>query len=446
MRDILLVAFFFMAIYYSFKKPYLGVSAWIWIALTAPTKWAFGFSTSLRMNFTIVIVTFISYLFAFKDKKLSIGSIGFFIILFLIQCLISTLAQDTINSENVTQDYIEHVKTALLFIFTALILRTKHQIITFVWCIVLSISSYAGMEAVKFLLSGGGHQIVGRAGIIIDRNDLAVAINMSLPLVFFLISVTENKLVKKGLWFLAILNIVAVIGTYSRGGFIGLSIIAIAAWLKSDKKLIWALLAFTLLPLLYHQTPEEWRERQSTVSTAATEDSSFIGRLWAWKISALIALDDPLTGAGYKAVTDPMLWRYYAPYTPGFGPIETPEIPVNLAPKAAHNIYMQVLGDHGFVGLLLFLIILAKCFLANRANQRKARIHQLPWLENFCSALNVSIVGYCITGMNVSLAYFDLIYAVIGLVVVCNFILREISKQNTNNPSYVNTRQIAGSV
>lgn len=431
MRDILLVAFFFMAIYYSFKKPYIGVSAWIWIALTAPTKWAFGFSTSLRMNFTIVLVTLMSYLIVFKDKKFTIGSIGFFIILFLLQCFISTSAQNTINSEDVTADYIEHVKTALLFIFTALILRTKHQLITFIWCIVLSISSYAGMEAMKFILSGGGHEIVGRAGIIADRNDLAVAINMCLPLIFFLIYVTKHSLLKKGLWLLAILNIVAVVGTYSRGGFIGLSIIAIAAWLKSDKKIIWAVLAFTCLPFLYSQAPEEWRDRQSTVSTAATEDSSFIGRLWAWKISTLIAFDDPLTGGGYKAVTDPILWNYYAPFTPVFGPIETPVIDAGQSPKAAHNIYFQVLGDHGFIGLIIFIIILTKCYSTNRKNQARANRMGLLWLENFCSALNVSIIGYCITGMNVSLAYFDLIYAVFGLVVVCNIIL---NKEQESSP------------
>ncbi len=59
MRDILVVAFFFFVIYHSFKRPYVGVCAWVWIALTAPTAWAFGFSTSLRMNLTIVLVTFL---------------------------------------------------------------------------------------------------------------------------------------------------------------------------------------------------------------------------------------------------------------------------------------------------------------------------------------------------------------------------------------------------
>ncbi len=419
-----------MAIYYSFKKPYIGVSAWIWISLTAPTKWAFGFSTSLRMNFTIVLVTLLSYIFSFKDKRFSIGSIGVFVILFLMQCLLSTIFQDTYSFDKVRDNYIEHLKTALLFIFTVLILRTKTQIITFVWCIILSISSYAGMEALKFLMSGGSHAIEGRAGIIADRNDLVVAINMALPLIFFLISVTENKLLKKGLWILAMLNIVAVVGSYSRAGFIGLIIISIAAWLKSDKKILIALLAFTLVPFLYSQTPEEWRERQSTVSTAATQDLSFIGRLWAWKISVLIAIEDPLTGGGYNAVLDPTIWNFYAPITSTFGPIETPPIPQYQGPKAAHNIYMQVLGDQGFSGMVLFVIILLKAFLTNRKNEKLARLYKIPWLEKFCSALNVSIIGYCITGMNVSLAYFDLIYAVVGIVVVCSFILEEHESAN----------------
>lgn len=434
MRDILLVAFFFITIYYTFKKPYIGVAAWIWIALFAPTQWAFGFSTSLRMNFTIVLVTFLSYLFVFKDKRFSIGSIGVFIILFVLQAGISTLFQDTLNPDVVFKEYIEHIKTALLFVFITLIIKNKIQLITFVWAMVLAISCYAAMEATKFILSGGGHQIVGRAGVIIDRNDFAVAINMCIPLIFFLIYVTKHPMVKKFLWVIALLNIVAVIGTYSRGGFIGLIIIAFAAWLKSNRKIIWLLLATLCLPILYQKTPEEWRERQATVKTAATEDESFIGRLWAWKISVLIAMEDPLTGGGYRAVTDPMLWRYHAPFTPNLGPVTTPVIPQDLEPKAAHNIYMQVLGDHGFLGLFLFLIILAKCFFTNWFNINKAKKLNLDWLQNFCGALNVSIIGYGVTGLNVSLAYFDLIYAVFGMVVVSSLIIKlETNKKQSNN-------------
>ncbi len=244
---------------------------------------------------------------------------------------------------------------------------------------------------------------------------------MTIPLIFFLISVTEHKWLKRGLWLLAMLNVVAVVGTYSSGGFIGLCIIAGAAWLRSQhKNWCWHWQRLLLIPTLYMNTPDEWRERQSTVSTAATEDGSFIGRLWAWKISTLIALDDPMTGGGYRAVTDPSLWHYYGGFTPSFGPIATPPIPDDLAPKAAHNIYFQVLGDHGFPGLILFLLILANSYLNNFRNYLYGVRHNIPWMANLSSALNVSFLGYGITGLNVSLAYFDLAYALLGLVVVVN--------------------------
>lgn len=418
MRDILVVCLFLFVLYHAFKRPYVGVCTWIWVAMMAPTKWAFGFSTSLRLNFTIVLVTFAAYLYAYKNKHLNLGTVGALMLLFLLQAALSTATQNTLDSGEVFVYFTDHIKVALLFFAVALILRTKVELITFIWFILFAVSAYAAMEGLKFILSAGGHEVVGRAGVILDRNDFAVAINMGIPLTFFLISVTTNKWLRLGLWAIAILNIVAVVGTYSRGGFIGLCLIALAAWMRSRHRLALALAALLILPSLYMAAPEDWRERQSTVSTAATEDGSFIGRLAAWKISTLIALDHPFTGGGYRAVTDPALWHYYRGFTPHFGPIVTPPIPPDMEPKAAHNVYFQVLGDHGFPGLILFLLILGASYLSVRRSYRYAVKHNIEWMANLCSAITVAFVGYCITGANVSLAYFDLAYALMGMVVV----------------------------
>lgn len=420
MRDILIVILFFFVLYHAFKRPYVGVCAWIWVAMMAPTNWAFGFSNSLRLNFTIVLVTFTAYIYAYKNKHMNLGAVGTLMFMFLLQAGISTATQNTLDSAKVFVYFTDHIKVALLFFAVALILRTKIELITFIWCIVFAVSAYAGMEGLKFILSGGGHEVIGRAGVIIDRNDFAVAINMAIPLTFFLISVTTNKWVRLGLWIIVVLNIVAVVGTYSRGGFIGLCLIAIAAWMRSRQRLALAVLAIFLLPSLYLAAPQDWRERQSTVSTAATDDGSFIGRLGAWKISTLIALEHPMTGGGYRAVTDPSLWHYYRGFTPHFGPIETPPIPPEMLPKAAHNIYFQVLGDHGFIGLGLFLLILLVSYQSVRSSYRYSIKHNIQWMANLCSAMTVSFVGYCITGANVSLAYFDLAYALMGMVIVVN--------------------------
>jgi O-antigen ligase len=132
----------------------------------------------------------------------------------------------------------------------------------------------------------------------------------------------------------------------------------------------------------------------------------------------LIALDNPATGGGFQAVTDPLLWRSYAPETPNFTMIETPPIPIDEPPKAAHNIYMQVLGDHGFVGLFIFLTILLLTLMANKANRKLAAKNNIVWCVKLSDAITLTLVGYCITGANVSLAYFDLFYAIVGIVAV----------------------------
>src|SRR6056297_3150824 len=156
MRDLLLVGFLFVAIFYSFKRPYLGVAAWVWIALTAPTNWAFGFSQSFRLNFTIVIVTALSYLFLVKNKSFRPGKIGFWVLAFGFWTLLSTAFTLKADAAWVWGYWAQFMKIIALFLFIVLVLRSKLHIDTFIWAIVLSVSSYAAMEGVKFILSAGG--------------------------------------------------------------------------------------------------------------------------------------------------------------------------------------------------------------------------------------------------------------------------------------------------
>ncbi|MEQ8264476.1 putative O-glycosylation ligase, exosortase A system-associated [Pseudohaliea sp.] len=418
MRDLLIVGFLLYACFFALRRPYLGVAGWIWIALAAPTEWVFGFSQNFRPNLTIVLVTAVAFLFSRGGPGVRFNGLFGLVLFFCGWTLLSTIGHESFDGLWVWDAWVRFVKIVLLFIFVVLTVRTRLQVDTVVWAIVLAVSSYAAMEGVKFLLSGGGHRIQGMAGIIEDRNHLAVAINMCLPLVVYLIGVTHHRALRFGLWLLVVLNIVAVVGTYSRGGFIGLAILGFAVWLASRHKLVIALAAMLLLPVAYQFAPEDWKSRQSTIASAAAEDSSFIGRLWAWKISVMIANENPIIGGGFGAVTDPVLWARHAPATPSFGPIETPPIPQGLSPKAAHNIFLQVLGDHGWVGLFLFLSVLGLCFFVNLRNVRAARAAEVVWFRQLASAINLALVGYGITGANVSLAYFDLLYTLIGLVVV----------------------------
>lgn len=419
-----MVGFLLVATYFTFRRPYVGVAAWIWIALIAPANWAWGFSQSFRLNLSIVLITFLSYLFVMKRKSLPMTAITVWVMLFGFWTLVSTTFNIRSNSMELQSDLEEFIKVVMLFFFMILIFRKRLHVDTLIWAIVLALSSYAAMEAVKFILSGGSYRIVGRAGRLEDRNDLAVAINMCMPFIIYLIHVTRHKWLRMGLWGLLMLNIVSIVGTYSRGGFIGLCVLGIAFWFKSNHKLALTLLVILALPVLYQNAPEDWKARQSSVTTAVDRDSSFIGRLWAWKISTMIALDNPVTGGGFRSVTDRSIWNYYAPRTPEFGPVYTSPIPPGLRPKAAHNIYFQVLGDHGFVGLFFFGMMLLTALRNTIKNAKLGKQYGVEWFHHLSNALTLSLVGYGITGLNVSLAYFDLLYAIVGTVAVMTMLRR----------------------
>lgn len=417
MRDIAVVLLFIFLIFVTLRKPYIGVSAWVWIALAYPAGWAWGVSSSLRINFTIAVLTIFSYLIYKKKPKVQFDGSTTLIIIFWVLALVSSLLSESLLNDMAWYKFTELSKIIVLYFAAILILEKKLHIDTLIWSIVLSVCSFAAMEAVKYLLSGGGHDIAGFNGHVLgDRNDLAVAINMCIPLIIYLISETKHKYLKLGLIVLLILNIISVVGTSSRGGFVGLLVIAFYFFIKSKKKLLLSALFVISLPVFIVSVPSEWSARMETVSEAKS-DNSFIGRLWAWKVSVKIA-NDNVFGNGFYSTQDPLAWSLYIDTIDNFGFIDTPAAPKGQLPKAAHSIYFQVLGDTGYMGLLVYVLLLMSLYLRLQRLRKLAKEQSLDWCYNLCSMLSVSVIGYGITGANVSLAYFDLFFVLLACTLV----------------------------
>jgi probable O-glycosylation ligase (exosortase A-associated) len=94
--------------------------------------------------------------------------------------------------------------------------------------------------------------------------------------------------------------------------------------------------------------------------------------------------------------------------------------------RAAHSIYFQVLGEHGFVGLALFLTFWALVWGTAAGVKRRARGDpQTQWAAQLADMCQVSLVGYGVGGAFLSLAYFDLPYDMMILVVVARRIVAD---------------------
>ncbi|MBK8992633.1 MAG: hypothetical protein IPM40_13525 [Gammaproteobacteria bacterium] len=83
-----------------------------------------------------------------------------------------------------------------------------------------------------------------------------------------------------------------------------------------------------------------------------------------------------------------------------------------------HSIYFEVLSEHGFLGLFLFLTLLAFTWLSAGWIIRNAKRHaDLKWAENLARMLQVSGIAYCASGAFLGMAYFDFIYLLVALTV-----------------------------
>ena len=151
--------------------------------------------------------------------------------------------------------------------------------------------------------------------------------------------------------------------------------------------------------------PAEYYERMNTIKTYE-QDQSAMGRINAWWFAFNLALARPLVGGGFETF-QPSLFALYAPNPQDYHDV--------------HSIYFEVLGEHGFVGLFLFLSLMWMTWrMAGRVRRAAGLDAGRKWLVDLMAMIQVSLVGYAVGGAFLGLAYFDLYYHLVALVVIAN--------------------------
>jgi probable O-glycosylation ligase (exosortase A-associated) len=132
-------------------------------------------------------------------------------------------------------------------------------------------------------------------------------------------------------------------------------------------------------------------------------DTSAMSRIHTWTMALRLANDKPL-GGGFGVWTQETFARY------------SPEYPV---PHDAHSIYFKVLGEHGWLGLALFLAIGIIAWRTGTAIIRRTSSQpELRWLSELAGMTQVSVVAFATGGSFLSLSYFDLYWHMVALFVV----------------------------
>jgi probable O-glycosylation ligase (exosortase A-associated) len=141
----------------------------------------------------------------------------------------------------------------------------------------------------------------------------------------------------------------------------------------------------------------------SSIQDAHEVDDSALGRINAWWNAWYLALDR-FIGGGFMIYTPEVFMRY---------------APDAFRVHAAHSIYFQMLGEHGFVGLTLFLSIgVGTWVYAGRLVQIGSADPARRWCADLGAMVKVSLIGFGVTGAFLSLAYYDLPYYIMAITVL----------------------------
>lgn len=421
MRDIAFLLIWLVLAPLAIRYAFVGVMLWIWTALLAPNEMLYGAAAGIPFNKVAAALTVLGLIFGRDRKTFRLDANTILLAALLVIGLLSSVNEISASPDGWVL-YSRLVKVIVLAFIMTMVIHDRLRIHAAVLTMVVAMGFNGVDEGLKFVASGGYHRVLGLSNVG-DNNSFAVAILMLIPMIFYLYKQSAEKLVRISCLVGISLCVISIIATFSRGGFIGLMLLALT-FVSGRKNKIWAGSVVAVLAIIVlFVTPDSFFQRVDTID-AVRQDSSFMGRVIAWKMSLLIALDHPLLGGGFHAVQHPDVWAAYKPffYTLDFIPTQDP----GVLPHAAHSIYFEVLGDLGFLGLAVFLGLLAVGLLGAWSVKRRTRGHpEMEWAHELARMLQLSLLVYAVTGAALSMGYFEMFYIMLTVTSVLRRCVRE---------------------
>jgi probable O-glycosylation ligase (exosortase A-associated) len=404
MRDLLVFAITMLLLPGSFRKPFLGLLLFSWLAYMRPQDLCWGFARTMRLSF-FVGIAMIGGWFAYEKGKVAYAQwdIRTRAMLVLTMMIAVSYGFANVHDAYTNRYFFEYLKIIAVALFTTGQVTTKERFRTMVWTIALCLAFFGVKGGVLGVL-GGGHQILrGPGGMMEDNNDFALALVMNVPLLWYMGIGEKRQIVLRATQVAVLLTVITIVLTHSRGAFLALSFSALwIAWRSGH--VVRAGAALVALGLIFPQVaPKDVLDRLGTIGD--TQETSTHSRLEAWQTALRMIEDNPLLGVGM---------RNFVPSVPKYTFVEIdPDSTVHVA----HNSYLQVWAESGTPAFLVYMLLLGSVFVLCGRVYRIGRTRpDLAWAANYARMMEATTVGFMVGAIFLNRGHFDLIYHWLALV------------------------------
>jgi len=417
MRDLALSAVVAVLLLVALKHPVVGAYLYTWVSLMNPHKLTFGFAFNVPFAQIAAITTLVMVLLTRKRQALPLTGIVVVQLLLLAWMSVTSFSAFA-SSDSVFERWVFVLKIHVMLFATWMLVTDAKKLRVLIWVVTLSVCFFGIKGGVWTVLTGGGGRVWGPpGGMLQGNNELAVGLVILMPMLYYLRETTPHRWVRHLLLFFMVTCAFSILGSQSRGALLALASMAFFLGLKGKHPVRTSVLLVVLVVGAIAFMPENWSSRMGTIRTYQ-EDTSAMSRIWTWITLWNAAVDHPLTGVGFMADNQAVFQRY--------APLDGQWHIFAGAVYVAHSIYFQILGEHGFVGLGLFLLLWLTTWVSANRVSRRAREHAefASWMPLLMRMVQVSLVGYGAGGAFLSLGYLDLPYYIMGFVVLCQALLR----------------------
>lgn len=268
-------------------------------------------------------------------------------------------------------------------------------------CVVIG---YVGLTGLSLDMMSSARARSMFAPLGLHANEFAILFATNFTILLFSLSAVESA-GKKILFMLALcLSGLALLLTFSRGGYV-IAGVGTLAYVLHFRKLSYLVIACLVLPILLFLAPDAFWDRVLTGITHSTgyaggKDELTAGRIWVWKQLLPEFWSSPLIGSGVGSVA----WS---------GIVKSGLLNINHP----HNLYFRVLLDMGLLGFCLLAVFVFNLF---RNLHRIAKSNSPKWVTALASGTFAALAAYLLAGWTngqyISESEISILWLCIGLL------------------------------
>lgn len=302
-----------------------------------------------------------------------------------------------------------YLKSVAVFLLLASVVDTRGRLTT-VAGILTACTVPVALTAIQHYRTGTFMQNApgriagyGGSGLAGNPNDLALLLSITLPITAALAGLARRPTARLAAVAAMLVNVGAIVATFSRSGFIVLIVIATLYLWRSIRRGhvllgVGVLVGALALPFV---APEGYLDRLSTMGDIETDTTNSAQNRWRDTVVATqFAIDHPVLGAGagmdYLALNDAR----------------------GAAWLSVHNAYLNYAVDLGLPGLVLFLCVFGTALTGvARVERQRLRHDSTDGLGRMASAVRISLIAFAVAAFFYPIAYHAYFYLLGGLAV-----------------------------